>query len=102
MTMLSYDQLLSVVVFLLGVIMGLLAWFFKSKIKASDEHGSVCMEKHAHHVTVLTALDLRMENLESHAHHVTQQTTWLGDCVVSIGAALNAPLPPRPANGRVN
>lgn len=96
----TIENLLSIIVFLIGVLMTILSWIGRAKVKELADHNKACFDKHADHETLLATLDTRIDGLEYNQRETHQTVTWIGDCVVQIGASLDAKLPQRPVNGR--
>lgn len=65
---------------------------WKAKREAFEAHIKECSEKKTH----MALVDQKIDGIENRLQSGEKTFQWLGDCVVQIGAKLNAKLPERP------
>lgn len=77
---------------LLGVLIAMLGYFIKKKAEAWDAHIEECRLK----ATNTGKLEQTVEGLKKDAEAVHRGLTWVGDCIITIGAKMDVKLPERP------
>lgn len=76
----------------IGVVIMILSYFLRGKLKGYDDHVEKCQAQEIRAAGVEAKADALQDDVKS----MSGTLQWVGDCILTIGAKMDLSLPDRP------